>query len=344
MTHTLIDQNISKITELIPPETIINMFPVNDQLRKFVTDSRKIIADIVNGRDQRILCIVGPCSIHDIDEAVYYAHQLRELSSRVAKNIYVVMRVYCEKPRTTIGWKGLSYDPLRDNSNNVELGLQLTRKVLIEINEIGLPCGCEFLDTILPQYSADLISWGAIGARTAESQLHRQLVSGLSMPVAFKNNTAGSVAVAICSIIASGHSHTFPGLTPQGTPALYTTTGNKDTHLMLRGSDNGPNYSEENVETAWQALSERCPGRSIMIDCSHGNSRKDYRNQKNVVSNIFSHSPRRFRGFMLESNIFEGRQDMDGPLLPGVSLTDGCISFKETYEILMAVNTILEDH
>ena len=343
MFDALIDTNIREITELTPPQSVIDMSPLDEQLRIFIADSRKIISDIVNGRDRRVLCVVGPCSIHNTDEALEYARRLKDFSLRVSNTMFIVMRAYCEKPRTTIGWKGLTYDPMLDDSNNVELGLTLTRKVLIDINRIGLPCGCEFLDTILPQYSADLISWGAIGARTAESQLHRQLVSGLSMPVAFKNNTAGSVDVAICSIIAAGHSHTFPGLTPHGTPALYTTTGNMDAHMLLRGSEDGPNHKEEDVEKAWQALSIRCPDRSIMIDCSHGNSRKDYRNQRGVVKDIFSHKPRRFKGFMLESNIFEGRQDICKNLKPGVSITDSCISFEETEAILIEVNTILEN-
>lgn len=236
-----ININIEEELILPPPSSIIDSIKASTEDYKFISDSRSTIINILNGDDTRLLCIVGPCSIHNVDEALFYAKQLRNIMDELP-NIFLVMRVYCEKPRTVTGWKGLMYDPNLDNTNDIITGLHKARQLLLSINRVGVPCACELLDTILPQYYSDLVSWGCIGARTCESQLHRQLVSGLSMPVGFKNSTSGSIDVAIDSILSSRCKHIFPGLSFSGTPAILKTNGNQSTHIVLRGGKDSPNY------------------------------------------------------------------------------------------------------
>ena len=332
--EAIFDHHIERCRELPSPEELLRAVPCLDGVYDFVRDSRRTVRRILSGEDRRLLAIVGPCSIHDAEEALAYAARLRRLADEIADVAFVVMRVYCEKPRTTTGWKGLLYDPGLDDSGDIERGLHLTRELMREINLAGVPCACEFLDPILPQYFADLIAWGAIGARTAESQLHRQLVSGLSMPVGFKNATSGSWRPALCSIEAASRRHSFPGLTLRGRAAICTTTGNPWGHLILRGGETGPNYGAAHLE----AIQEVSPSTPIVVDCSHGNSGKDYRRQPEVLRELVEQQPRRFRGFMLESNLVEGSQPATAaPLLPGVSVTDGCLGIEATEALLRGV-------
>lgn len=340
--------NINITQELIlpPPSTLLENIKVTDKDCKFISESRAAIINILNGNDTRLLCIVGPCSIHNVDEALNYARRLKNIMKELP-NIFLVMRVYCEKPRTVTGWKGLMYDPNLDNTNDIVTGLYTTRQLLLSINRIGVPCACELLDTILPQYYSDLVSWGCIGARTCESQLHRQLVSGLSMPVGFKNSTSGSIDVAIDSILSSRCKHIFPGLSFSGTPAILKTNGNQSTHVILRGGKDGPNYDIETLKITDAKLQGRSiSNRSIIIDCSHGNSEKDYKKQENVVMDLLYQKPRLFRGIMIESNIKSGKQKLDyqNPSLldMGVSITDGCLGFEETFELLKRVSELNE--
>lgn len=330
----IFDRHIQRCRELPSPAELLNAVPCTDGLYEFVRHSRRTVQRILSGNDSRLLVIVGPCSIHNVEEALIYAERLSRLADEISDVAFVVMRVYCEKPRTTTGWKGLLYDPALDDSGDIERGLQMTRELMREVNLLGVPCACEFLDTILPQYFADLVTWGAIGARTAESQLHRQLVSGLSMPVGFKNTTSGSWRPALCSIEAASRRHSFPGLTRQGRAAICSTTGNPWGHLILRGGGTGPNYGAAHLE----AIQEVSPSTPIVVDCSHGNSGKDYRRQPQVLRELVAQRPRRFRGVMLESHLFEGNQSMAAaPLLPGVSVTDGCLGMEATEELLRGV-------
>ena len=336
--------NIQNETVLPPPSALIETIKATKDDYEFVANARKTIKDILEGRDTRMLCVVGPCSIHDMGASLEYAKNIKKMSE--LPNIYVVMRTYCEKPRTICGWKGMMYDPYMDNSNDIGTGLIRTRTLLLAITRIGVPCACELLDTILPQYYADLVSWGCIGARTCESQLHRQLVSGLSMPIGFKNSTSGSVSVAIDSIQSSQRSHCFPGLSFSGSPAILQTMGNTCTHVVLRGGSQGPNYSTESIAEVQKSLDERgLSDTAIVIDCSHGNSGKDYRKQCDVLSSILNQTPRLIKGFMLESNMRPGSQTLDpknvSALQEGISITDGCIGMEETKDLLKLASRIL---
>ena len=278
------NQNINSISEIPSPSLIISKYPSNEFITNNILNTRQSIKNIINKTDKRLIVVVGPCSIHDEESAIEYAKKLKELSYEL-NNLVIIMRVYFEKPRTTIGWKGLINDPDLNGDNNIEKGLELSRKILLEINNMGLPVGSEILDTISPQYISDLISWGAIGARTTESQIHRQLVSGLSMPIGFKNSTNGDVNVALDAIVTARNNHTFLGITHEGKGAIINTSGNKNCHLILRGGFQ-PNYSSDsvlNVEKNCESKNEKI---NIMIDCSHGNSRKDYRNQSKVLKNV----------------------------------------------------------
>ena len=291
----------------------------------------------MNGHDDRLIVITGPCSIHDVDSAIEYAQFLKTMTNKYP-NLFIIMRVYFEKPRTNIGWKGLINDPDLNNTFNINKGIKLARKLLIDICELGLPIGCEFLDTIIPQYISDLVSWGAIGARTVESQVHRELVSGLSMPVGFKNSTSGNIRVALDSVISAKNKHSFLGITNEGTPAIITTNGNENTHIILRGGSDGPNYSPENVKNVAQMIDGEQLDTNIIIDCSHGNSQKNHKNQILVAKNIIDqivHSEKRIRGIMLESHLVEGKQKLDTKekLLYGQSITDSCIDLDTTEEI-----------
>jgi len=328
------DINIESIDTLTCPKEVFNILPSNEQNNKFIQDSRNTIQNILDNKDKRIIVIIGPCSIHNIQEAKEYANMLYSLSEKVKDKLFIIMRVYFEKPRTTIGWKGLINDPEINNSFNINKGIQLARELLLYTADLGLPAGSEILDTFIPQYIGDLLSWGAIGARTTESQIHRQLVSGLSFPMGFKNNTHGDVKVAMDAIESARNSHCFFGITDTGRASIVKTTGNNYCHIILRGSKDTPNYYKENIDKI------KLNNQNIFIDCSHGNSKKDYKNQKIVWKYILDNyiSQKEYsiiKGLMLESNIYEGAQKTEKPLKKGVSITDSCIGFTETEKLIM---------
>ena len=332
------DVNIEYYKPLIQPNKLIQKLSPTKEIIEFVKQTREQIKDILLGKDNRKLFIVGPCSIHNIEEAKIYGKYLKQISDQVKDKILIVMRVYFEKPRTTVGWKGLINDPDLNNSFNVNKGLGLARKLLLYLNSIGIGCAYEILDTITPQYISDLVSWGAIGARTTESQVHRQIVSGLSMPVGFKNGTDGNIDIAINAIKSAKAPHCFMGITPEGTPSICKTLGNNSCHIILRGSNTGPNYNEKEVNQVRKLINLSGIKPKIMIDCSHGNSGKIHRNQpivlKEVIRQINSGSSD-IMGVMIESNIHEGKQYLSGDLKFGVSITDSCISIEKTEEILL---------
>jgi 3-deoxy-7-phosphoheptulonate synthase len=305
-----------------------------------VAGARKQAEAILGGQDDRLLVVVGPCSIHDPSAAIEYGTRLKPLLDRYADDLQIVMRVYFEKPRTTVGWKGLINDPHLDNSFDINRGLRISRELLLELAALGVPSGTEFLDTISPQYFADLISWGAIGARTTESQIHRELASGLSMPVGFKNGTGGSNQIAFDAIGAACEGHHFLSVTKQGVSAIVTTTGNKACHLILRGGSKGPNYDADSISQAAAQLTEAGHAPNLMVDCSHGNSRKDYRRQPEVASEVgaqLANGTKSIAAVMIESNLVEGNQKLcDDPsaLVFGQSITDACISWPTTEAVL----------
>jgi 3-deoxy-7-phosphoheptulonate synthase len=352
------DNKIEYFEKLILPNELKSKLPLNNYIKDFISKARTTIKNILNKTDKRILVIVGPCSIHNIEEAKKYALKLKELSNKFEDKIFIVMRTYFEKPRTNIGWKGLINDPDLNESYNVNKGLFLARSLLIHNANIGLPCGYEILDTITPQYICDLISWGAIGARTTESQIHRQIVSGLSFPVGFKNGTNGSIDIASDAIISSKSSHCFMGITNDGHPTICKTRGNNDTHIIMRGSKNAPNYFKENILIVDNTLLKKNLSRNIMIDCSHGNSRKNYKNQLGVLKYIIEQIKQKTDyenviGLMIESNIKEGKQSLPNNvhnfnekeikdnLEYGVSITDCCVNIEETEEMLNMLYDVL---
>ena len=334
--------NIEEFNPLIKPSVLLNMLPINNKILDFVEHTRREIQDILNNKSNKKLFIVGPCSIHNPEEALEYGKRLKLIADKVNSNILIVMRVYFEKPRTTIGWKGLINDPDLDNSFNVNKGLMLARKLLLDLNNIGMPCGYEVLDTITPQYISDLISWGAIGARTTESQVHRQMVSGLSMPVGFKNGTDGNKIIARDAILSASFPHCFMGINNEGIPCICKTKGNKFTHIILRGGSSGPNYSHKDILEMEELLNEKNINTKIMIDCSHGNSKKDYKNQNITLKEvlILIKKCNSIMGVMIESNINEGKQKLceKKNLKKGVSITDSCIGLEETDNLLTFSN------
>ncbi|MDC7231744.1 MAG: 3-deoxy-7-phosphoheptulonate synthase [Spirochaetales bacterium] len=341
------DANISSINPLVTPQILKEQYPVDDTLKEQIISYRKEVRDILEKKDNRMLAIVGPCSIHDPKAAMEYAKRLLELRERYKDSLCIIMRVYFEKPRTALGWRGLILDPELDGSYKLEEGLQKARKLLLDINTMGLPCGSEILDPIVPQYISDLISWAAIGARTTESQTHRELTSGLSMPVGFKNGTDGSMDVAINGIKSAQHPHSFIGIDRMGQTCVLSTLGNKTGHPILRGGKNGPNYYEEIIEDTEEILMKEGLQPSLIIDCSHENSGKKYFRQERVMNSIMDQR-RRGRnsivGFMLESNLHEGNQAIPedkSKLAYGVSITDACISFESTSELLYSAYKIL---
>lgn len=331
--------NIKEEAVLLTPKQLKNEFPLPEHLRKQIENSRKIISDIIHKRDPRQLIVIGPCSIHDPISALEYAHKLKTLSEKVSDKLYIVMRVYFEKPRTTVGWKGLINDPNLDGSFNVEKGLRVARKLCLDLAELGLPLATEALDPISPQYLADLFSWSAIGARTTESQTHREMASGLSMAVGFKNGTDGNLNVAINAMQASAQGHSFIGINQQGQVTVLTTKGNPDGHVILRGGKS-PNFEAEFVSECEQALRKAGLPEAIMIDCSHGNSNKDFRRQPIVAENALQQlvaGNQSIIGLMLESHLFEGNQSSEQPFSAmkyGVSITDACISWETTESLL----------
>ena len=332
------DQRIKDITVLPPPEHLIRFFPIRGTaVETLIGETRKSIRRIMSGKDDRLLVVIGPCSIHDPAAALDYARRLKPLRDLYADSLEIVMRVYFEKPRTTVGWKGYINDPYLDGSFAINVGLERARRLLLDIAGLGLPTGTEFLDLLSPQYISDLISWGAIGARTTESQSHRQLASGLSCPVGFKNGTDGGVKVAVDAIVAAQSAHAFMGMTKMGQAAIFETRGNQDCHVILRGGK-APNYSAEHVEAACQLLKASGLREEVMIDLSHANSSKQHRRQIDVASDVAAQiagGDSRIMGVMIESHLHEGRQDLGkGELQYGVSITDACISFEQTEPVL----------
>jgi 3-deoxy-7-phosphoheptulonate synthase len=339
MLHITEDIHIQWTKVVLPPVFLEEERPVSEAASTTIYEARTDICEILSGRDARLLVLVGPCSIHDTKAARQYASLLKSAIPEFASDLRIVMRVYFEKPRTTIGWKGLINDPYLDKSYKINDGLRLARHLLLDLAEMGVPTGTEFLDMISPQYIAGLVSWGAIGARTTESQVHRQLVSGVSCPVGFKNGTSGDVQIAIDAILSAAHSHTFLGHTKHGQSAIFVTTGNPDCHIILRGGKKTVNYTAESVaETAAKMEAAGLPPR-IMVDFSHANSNKDYTRQAKVCHDVagqIAGGDRRIMGVMIESNLVAGAQKLipGQPLVYGQSITDGCIDWAETYLLL----------
>ena len=331
------DQRIERVVPLMSPALLHHELPLTSELHDTVLDSRRQVEDVLNGRDPRLVVVVGPCSVHDPAAAGEYAELLRREADRLSDDLLVVMRVYFEKPRSTVGWKGLINDPALDGTGDVSTGLRVARKLLLEIVGRGLPTAVEFLDPITPQYIADTVAWGAIGARTVESQVHRQLSSGLSMPIGMKNRPDGSIATAIEAIQAAAASHVFPGIDFSGTPAILHTTGNPDTHLVLRGGGGKPNYSSADVDGALQLLRKADLPERLVIDCSHGNSGKDHLRQPVVADDVAAQvagGQRGISGVMLESFLVPGRQNLGGELTYGQSVTDACMGWEPTVGVL----------
>lgn len=343
--HRTDDLRIAGINPLISPAVLAYYLPINEQAASVVHSARTQADAILSHQDDRLMAIVGPCSIHDPEAALEYATKLKAEADRLKDDLFVMMRVYFEKPRTTVGWKGLINDPGLDDSFDINRGLRVARKLLLDISNIGMAAGTEFLDTISPQYIADLISWGAIGARTTESQIHRELASGLSMPVGFKNGTGGSIQLALDAIQSASRPHHFLSVTKQGVSAIVSTSGNESCHLILRGGKSGPNYSAEDVAEVEKMLSEQGLPHSLMIDCSHGNSNKDFRNQPLVAKNVahqIAGGSKSITSVMIESNLVEGNQKLNpdlSKLTRGQSVTDACINWDNTVETL---NTLAE--
>ena len=334
--HLTDDVRINSLTELLPPIAHLYDLPISEAAAELVVSTRKAIADILHHGDKRLLVIIGPCSIHDPAAALEYAQKLLPLKKQYEKELLIVMRVYFEKPRTTVGWKGLINDPHLDGTFDINFGLRQARQLLLTLNDMGMPASTEFLDMITPQYYADLISWGAIGARTTESQVHRELASGLSCPVGFKNGTDGNLKIAIDAIGAASHPHHFLSVTKTGHSAIVHTNGNPDCHVILRGGKE-PNYSSSHVQAAREQLAKAGLDAKLMIDCSHANSNKDYTRQMEVAQDVAAqirNGEQNIMGVMVESHLVEGRQDK--PETYGQSITDACIGW-DTTEALLAL-------
>ena len=332
------DVRIREIKSLITPLDLLDHLKESADSTQNILQTRAAIHQILHGADDRLLVIVGPCSIHDTAAGMEYARRLLEVRQNLAADLLIVMRVYFEKPRTTVGWKGLINDPHLDGSYDINKGLEKARKFLLDVNELGMPAAMEFLDTITPQYTADLVSWGAIGARTTESQVHRELASGLSCPVGFKNGTDGNVRVAIDAIKTAESPHHFLSFTKEGKAAIFSTNGNDDCHIILRGGKT-PNYDAASVQIACESLAASGLSTRLMVDCSHANSSKDYSKQKNVARDIamqVAAGDSRIMGVMLESHLNAGRQDhTPGCVLEyGKSITDGCLGWDDSVEVL----------
>lgn len=337
------DIRVRELVPLVPPREMKEALPLSEAAAATVVQAREAVQRILAGTDRRLLAVVGPCSIHDSAAALEYAERLRGLRDEVGDQLLVVMRVYFEKPRTTVGWKGLIYDPSLDGSEDLPSGLQLARRLLLQINELGMPAGTEMLDTITPQYISDLISWASIGARTTESQTHREMASGLSMPVGFKNSTDGNLQVALDAMQSARHAHTFLGIDQEGRTCMVRTGGNPWGHLVLRGGTSGPNYYPESIEDAAARLraADLAPG--ILVDCSHANSGKKHERQARVLHAVVqqkSDGEEAIIGAMLESNLSEGNQKIPADpreLRYGVSVTDSCIGWEESARLLREI-------
>ncbi|TFK37676.1 3-deoxy-7-phosphoheptulonate synthase [Crucibulum laeve] len=342
------DRRVIGYDPLVQPALLRHEIVSSQASQKTIASARYNAARILAGQDDRILVIVGPCSIHSPEQALEYAHLLK---AKLAEwpNLLIIMRAYLYKPRTTVGWKGLINDPDIDGSFKINKGLRIARQLLCDLTNLGIPVGSELLDTISPQYIADLISWGAIGARTTESQLHRELASGVSFPIGFKNGTDGSVSVAIDAMSSSSNPHAFMGVTEQGLASIVKTRGNQDVHVILRGGTKGPNFASEHVREAVKNIEKKRDWASVMVDCSHGNSQKNHNNQPLVIHSIaeqLSAGERNITGVMIESHINEGRQDVPpaGPsaLKHGVSITDACVNWEKTVSMLEELNDAVQ--
>jgi 3-deoxy-7-phosphoheptulonate synthase len=346
-TDEINNRNITSFVQLPSPYELKSSLGLNEKQFNSIKSYRNQIRDIIHGRDSRLLIVVGPCSIHDEVSALEFAQRLKELSLKVSKNCFLVMRTYFEKPRTIAGWKGFINDPELDGTFKIEEGLKRARKLMLNITDLELPIACEMVDLISPQFLADLVSWTCIGARTTESQSHRELASGLSMPVGFKNGTLGDFQIAINAVQSSSHPHSFLSVDDDGRVSMFGTSGNPDCHIVLRGG-NRPNYDSESVWQAEQSLKEAGLFPFVMIDCSHGNSRKDFRRQPSVFRDCLHQikgGNRSIKALMLESHLFEGAQKLKAPLselIYGVSVTDSCLGFEETEKLILEANdTIL---
>jgi 3-deoxy-7-phosphoheptulonate synthase len=345
MSYQTDDIRIKKIKELLPPIALLEKFPTTAQASKTVFETRAAISNILNNKDQRLLVVIGPCSIHDPEAAIEYAKKLQPLREKYKDSLEIVMRVYFEKPRTTVGWKGLINDPFLDNTFRINDGLKLARKLLVDLNHMGLPAATEYLDMITPQYLSDQLSWGAIGARTTESQVHRELASGLSCPVGFKNGTDGTISIAIDAIGAASSSHHFLSVTKFGHSAIVETAGNTDCHLILRGGEQ-PNYDSQSIKAVTQRLATSGLRSRVMVDFSHANSSKKFERQmlvcEDICGQIKSGSESIF-GVMVESNLVEGNQKLvDGKAaIFGQSITDACIGWQDTETLLEQLSEVI---
>lgn len=332
--------NIKEIVPIVAPVYLRQIFPLSEEDAKFVTESRNSVIDILNKRDNRLMAVVGPCSIHDPKAAIEYAEKLYNLSNIVKDKIFIIMRVYFEKPRTTVGWKGLINDPDMDGSHLISKGLGIARRLLLEITKMKLPVACEMLDPITPHYLSDMITWGAIGARTTESQTHREMASGLSFPVGFKNGTDGNAKVAVDAMKTALRPHSFLGINAEGKSSIVKTTGNNNVHIVLRGGEKKPNYFKEDIESVVKMLQENSLLDSVMVDCSHGNSSKDHTKQEGVLKNLIEQiksGSKHIKAVMIESNLYEGNQSIPedkSQLKYGVSVTDKCIGWQDTERII----------
>ena len=346
MKHTE-NLNIVDVFPLTSPKKLKEKLPVSENAADTVLQARNTIKRVLAGEEKRMLMIVGPCSIHDPEAARDYALRLKKLAVEVSETILIVMRVYFEKPRTTVGWKGLINDPDLDGSHKINKGIELARKILLETNNLGLPCATETLDPITPQYLADLISWSAIGARTTESQTHREMASGLSMPVGFKNGTDGGLNVALNAMNSALQQHHFLGINPEGISSVIQTSGNPHVHLVLRGGNNGPNYDAVSVHIAADALASGGLPKAIMIDCNHANSGKDPSRQELVLRNTIMQikdGDQSIIGTMIESNINGGNQLIKPKMKYGVSVTDACLDWENTHRIIVDAHTSLKNN
>ena len=330
--------NIESIESIYPPSSIKNDIPVDSDLTKKIIEWREITSNILSGKDNRIIAIVGPCSIHDPKAAIDYCKYLKIVKEKYQKQLFIIMRVYFEKPRTTIGWKGLINDPYLNDSYKINDGLKIARQLLVDINKMDIPVACEFLDVFTPQYYADLVTWGAIGARTTESQLHRQLASGLSMPIGFKNGTGGSLDIAVDAVVSSQFKHCFLGIDESGKASIVSTKGNHNTHIILRGGKTGPNFDHVSIMHLKKLMSNKIVNK-VIIDCSHGNSGKVHSNQPIVIDAVmsqFDNGENVIAGVMIESNLKEGSQKLNEPssLEYGKSITDACVGLITTTKML----------
>jgi 3-deoxy-7-phosphoheptulonate synthase len=339
---------IAEFAPLVTPRQLEEEIAPTEEIRQMVQTSRAALSAMIHGEDKhRLAIVVGPCSIHDPEAALAYAQRLKKVADSTREHLLIVMRTYFEKPRTVIGWKGLVSDPHLDGSCELSEGLTLARKILRRIGSLGLPCATEFLDTVVPHYLSDMVSWAAIGARTTESQVHRQMASGLSMPVGFKNSTDGALQNAINAMLSARHAHAFLGINSDGISSVVKTLGNQDAHIVLRGGASGTNYHAEDIAMAAKAVGEEGLARGVMVDCSHDNSGKDHTKQGSVFADVvqnFASGQKAILGVMIESNLYAGKQTwMQGvPLKYGVSITDSCIGWEETEHMLLGAASLLQ--